>query len=468
MQINYPADGVPAPRKCAANPPTWHVAALSPSTSVSRLLGAFGRRWVGPVAIALVLFEGIVRMLIYSPRPQIYDRLLGQIPAPGSTWVFGQEGFGHIHWNRQGIRGRDLPVGTAARTHRLVVMGNSFCVAEQVNDDQTYCARLEGELSRRLHQDVWVGNCGRRGLSAADFLCYLPAFEKRFHPELIVITYGPDDFRVRNHRMVGDRAQFDPAAAWGEGLLAQPLTESHEDLLLQQHLPDPVARLGRSLIDHSGLALYGAARLHTVHWQLRLTDGITQLDQIATVGEMERYFAFMIAHSKTPIACAYIAPYNPVWGESDQWAVITEQRLARATARLTVPFIDSSTAFRRYVARTGQPANGAANTILGPGIGHLNPDGHRIMAETMAPTLARILSKRSSAHRLRAAQLRAAAGCEELARLPRAERAARQGPRRSLAGPFVIPRCGGRRIALPLTYRWLMADTCTGLRLTFA
>jgi hypothetical protein len=383
------------------------VAALFPSASVPRLLGQLVRRWVGPAAIALVLFEVIVRMFIYSPRPQIYDRLLGEIPAPGSTWVFGQEGLGHIHWNRQGIRGRDLPVGPAASTHRLVVMGDSFCEAEQVNDNQTYSARLESELSRRLPQDVWVGNCGRRALKAADFLYYLPAFERKFHPELIVITYDFDDFRISNHRMVGSVAQFDPAAALGDGLIAPSPSASGEDMLLERNLPGPAARLGHYLIDHSGLALYGAARFHTVHWRLRLTDDITQVDEIATVGEMERYFAAMIALSKTPIACAFIAPYNPVWGLRNHFAKITEQHLKIATARLKIPFIDSSAAFRQYVARTGQPANGAANTILGPGIGHLNPDGHRIMAETMAPTLVRILAKRSSPHRLRAAQLRA-------------------------------------------------------------
>jgi hypothetical protein len=382
------------------------------------ILGDVVRRWAGPIALALVLFEGGVRAFIYSPRPQVYDRQLGDMPAPGSTWVNGREGLGHIHWNRQGIRGRDLPAAGAGRVNRIVVMGDSFCEAEGVNDNQTYCAKLEGELSRHLHQDVWVGNCGRPGLDAADYLYYLPAFEKKFHPKLIVITCNLSDFRVSNHLIVGIIAQFDPAAAFGHGLIVQPLSESKEDALLDKHVPGPVARLAHGLIDHSGLALYGGARLYAMHWRKWANDKfITQVDQIATVEQMEQYFASMIAISKTPIACAFVAPWNPIWESNNHWDQITERRLKIATARLKIPFVDSGGAFRQYFARTGQPGNGFSNTIEGPGIGHLNAEGHRIVAETMAPTLARLLAKRSGLHLLRVAQWQAhASGMRALAR----------------------------------------------------
>jgi hypothetical protein len=227
---------------------------------------------------------------------------------------------------------------------------------------------------------------------------------------LIVITYNLSDFRVSNHMIGGTMAQFDPAAAPGRGLVVQPLKESKEDALLDRYAPRPVARLGHRLIDHSGLALYGAARLYAMHWRKWPKDKfITHTDQIATVAQMERYFVTMIALSKTPIACAYVAPWNPLWESNNHWDAITEQRLRKATAQLKIPFVDSGPAFRRNFLRTGQPANGFANTVEGPGFGHLNAEGHRVVAETMAPAIASILAKRSRLSLLRVAQVRARA-----------------------------------------------------------
>jgi hypothetical protein len=410
MQIDCPTQNTPASKRPALATALGQAVASSPATSIPRSLAKFVWRWVGPLAIALVLFEGVVRWFIYSPRPQVYDHLLGEMPAPGSTWVNGREGLGRIHWNRQGLRGRDLPAGKAGSIPRVIVMGDSFCEAESVNDSQTYCARLEEGLSHRLEQDIWVGNCGRPGLDAADFLYYLPDYERKLHPDLIVITYNLSDFRVSNHMIGGTMAQFDPAAAPGRGLVVQPLKESKEDALLDRYAPRPVARLGHRLIDHSGLALYGAARLYAMHWRKWPKDKfITHTDQIATVAQMERYFVAMIALSKTPIACAYVAPWNPLWESNNHWDAITEQRLRKATAQLKIPFVDSGPAFRRNFLRTGQPANGFANTVEGPGFGHLNAEGHRVVAESMAPSIASILAKRSRLSLLRVAQVRARA-----------------------------------------------------------
>src|SRR5713226_6820541 len=93
-------------------------------------VSGWARRWIGPIVLSLVLFEGLVRTFIYSPRPEVADPLLGQVPAPGSTWVNGREGFGRIHWNRQGVRGRDFPASDNGSVHRVVVIGDSFCAAE--------------------------------------------------------------------------------------------------------------------------------------------------------------------------------------------------------------------------------------------------------------------------------------------------------------------------------------------------
>jgi hypothetical protein len=362
-------------------------------------------RWVGPLALVLLLFELFIRSFVYSPRPQITDPFLGHVPAPDSAWVNGREGIGHIHWNHQGVRGRDLPADLGKPCHRLIVMGDSFCVAEAVNDDQTYCARLEGELQRRLREPIWVGNCGRISFDAGDFLYYLPGYERQFHPDLIVITYNISDFRVNNHRICGLIAEFDPAALAGAGLVVHPASEAKEHNLLDRAIPGPFRGVGHALIDHSSLALYGAARLYALGWRAAPSDiYITRESQIATVEQMEKYFGSLAMLAHTPVVCAYLRPRSPIWGINNHLDDVTIRRLRQATARVGIPLIDTGPDFIRYFRRTGQPANGFANTVEGPGNGHLNPAGHAVVAHALAGPITRLLEARRARQTLRMAQ----------------------------------------------------------------
>src|SRR5690348_12754661 len=119
MQINRSAGSLPAPPKRLSDSPTWQVVSLSQPVTVFRLLAGTARRWFGPTAIALILFELAIRLFVYSPRPQIFDPRVGSIPKPGSTWINGREGYGRMHWNRQGIRGHDLPAPGTRGVHRI-------------------------------------------------------------------------------------------------------------------------------------------------------------------------------------------------------------------------------------------------------------------------------------------------------------------------------------------------------------
>lgn len=382
---------------------------------LARMLVRVARRWVGPAAAALLLFELTVRMFIFSPRPQVFDPALGPMPAPGSTWVNGREGYCRIHWSRQEIRGHDLPAAGTPDVHRIVVMGDSFCVAEGVSDDQTYCARLEDDLSRRLRQRVWVGNCGRPGLDGSDILYLLPMFQRKFHPELTVLTFNLSDFRMSAGKISGGLAHFDPAAAPGEGLTLTPLRKPREDWLMDPILPGRLQPAAHWLIDHCALAHYGAARLYAIRWRMLPEDHfITRKEQIATTDQMVRYFAAMVSQTKTPLACAYIAPWSSLRGQNNQWDEITEQHLREATRRLNIPFVDTGSLFRHRFEQTGQPANGFANTDVGPGYGHLNPEGHRIVAAALTPMVARLIAHNSGPRLLQAARQRVrAAGLAE-------------------------------------------------------
>jgi lysophospholipase L1-like esterase len=380
-------------------------------------------RWVGPAAIALLLFEGLIRAFIYSPRPQVTDPILGPMPAPGSTWVNGREGYGRFRWNRQSVRGRDLPAEHGPKIPRIVVMGDSYTRAEEVRDGQTFCALLERQLGHRLGHEVWIGNCGRVANDAADYLYHLPAYERKLHPDLILIAFTLSDFRLMDGRIIpGVAAQFDPAAAPGDGLTVQRETEGKEGALLKRYLPSRLADMAQTAIDGSALSLYGAARLYAVTFRPPLEAMYVRgVEDIATTWQMERYLAAMVARLKTPVACVYINPWSPLLVKTnDSFDRVAEQRLQTAAARLQIPMVATGAAFQTAVTRSGQPAIGFQRTELGPGEGHLNRDGHRIMAACLTPAMARLLAAGSHLRELRLAQLRAGAAARRPLR-PRRE-----------------------------------------------
>lgn len=364
----------------------WPVLAL-------RIGGQFLRRWIGPAVIALIMLEWLIRTFVYSPIPVVYDSVLGWKPAPGVTLVDGSEGFGRTHLNRQGVRGRDLPAASQGNVRRIVSLGDSFTEAAQVDDNETYCAKLEAKLARRLHEDVWIGNCGQNGFLAADYLCYLPLYQQRLHPELVVIACSPWDFRLSRHNdLDGVIARFDPSPGAQTGVICRT-----------PNGPGSVPRALRALLGCSSLVRYAYIRFRSPRDTARRREESLgeKSPKIATAGQMEQYFRALVARAQTPVVITYINPYSPLIPDDHH---VEEQRIREAASRLDVPFISTTPAFRRSFLRTGQLASGFQWSKTGPGTGHLNPLGHTIVAETLASPLAGLLADPARLRSLRRAQ----------------------------------------------------------------
>lgn len=403
MEI-HPRDltrNVPSSSAGAKNSSRTRLKAHSPR-ALPLALVSFARRWVAPTAVALITFELLIRSCIYGPHPKVSDPLWGRIPAPGTTWVDGNEGFGRTHWNRQGLRGRDLP--HALDVPRILVLGDSFCEAAEVHDDQTFCAKLEREVSDRLQREVWVGNAGRRGLDAGDYLYYLPRYDRRIEPQLVVIAFTVNDFFLAERNVLAGRmGRLDFAAAVGHRVRYYPERESELDLL-----PGPLRRPASAMVGLSGLGPYTLFRMGD-HFRrmgglFRLNQplptatgedqdqwGTSRRTQIATIPQMEEYFRQLLRRAHAPIACVYIHPFSPLLENRGHWEV-GEERLREATAKLKIPFTATGDAFRSDFLQTGKPGNGFHRSVNGPGYGHLNADGHTVVAHTMAPMVERLIA----------------------------------------------------------------------------
>jgi SGNH hydrolase-like domain, acetyltransferase AlgX len=101
----------------------------------------------------------------------------------------------HVRLNSHGLRGPEIPYAKPDGTYRVLVVGDSFTFGAQVEEDETFVARLGEHL--RAASD-------RRGLDAVEFetinggvdgwntyneLAWLTAEGVRYEPDLVVLMY---------------------------------------------------------------------------------------------------------------------------------------------------------------------------------------------------------------------------------------------------------------------------------------
>ena len=94
-----------------------------------------------------------------------------------------------LNSNSRGVRGRTEHADRkAARTTRILVLGDSFTFGEDVGDEDTYSAQLE-----RLMPGTEVINLGVHGYGHDQMLVYLREEGIRYHPDVVVLGFLTGD-----------------------------------------------------------------------------------------------------------------------------------------------------------------------------------------------------------------------------------------------------------------------------------
>lgn len=171
------------------------------------------------IAAACMLAEVVVRLSgLGKPQFYTYSSDRGwQMRAGASGWQ-SDEGRAYVRINRWGYRGPDWSRTKRAYTLRIAVVGDSFVEAQQVPENQTFCAVMERELMSEceVHPhncpprvgNVRVMNFGVDGYGTAQELMTLDDDVWQFAPDIVVLAFfaGND---VRNDSVVleGDKCR---------------------------------------------------------------------------------------------------------------------------------------------------------------------------------------------------------------------------------------------------------------------
>jgi hypothetical protein len=150
---------------------------------------------LGGVVAAVLLFEAVVRLfhIDYELSPNWkYHPVLGWSQTPNARYDFVIDGRPvHVAFNSLGFRDDEHRREKPAGVRRVVVIGDSFCEAVQVNLEQTFFRVLQDRLNAS-GLDRWeVINLGVGDFGGAQEWLALDEYGVSFSPDLVIQEVFP-------------------------------------------------------------------------------------------------------------------------------------------------------------------------------------------------------------------------------------------------------------------------------------
>lgn len=185
-----------------------------PSSGLRRWLASFATVLLlpaGSTILVLALFEVGLRVAGHRPIYEIYskptlfwqhDALLGWSHQPNVDGVYVGprpwpiEFEGRVAINSLGLRGPEVPPVRPGEP-RILVMGDSMVASFEVDHEETFVALLEIDLRERLGIPVQVINGGVRGYGTDQSLLVFREHADALAPDLVIFFHSRND-RVDN------------------------------------------------------------------------------------------------------------------------------------------------------------------------------------------------------------------------------------------------------------------------------
>jgi hypothetical protein len=171
---------------------------------------------------AFTLAEIVIRVTGLAPTSfYTYDRDCGWTTKPDTAGWQTQEGRAYLRINRDGLRGPDYVLAKPRNTLRVAVLGDSFTEAQQVAEQDTFCAVAQRRIQSVMPLEaasadavaipfrrVEVMNFGCDGYGTAQELITLRDRVWRYSPDVVVLAvFTGNDIRNNSVILEGDKCR---------------------------------------------------------------------------------------------------------------------------------------------------------------------------------------------------------------------------------------------------------------------
>ncbi len=244
-----------------------------------------------------------------------------------------------------------------AGVRRIVCLGDSHTEAYTVNEDETYTARLARLLAPRGPLEVI--NLGVGGFSTDQELLAYVHYGRGCSPDLVLLQFCSNDvpFNVRDRYWRGHK----------------PCFIRHGSTLLLTNVPVPdqsgTGLASGPLLRHSSTLIFVESLLRQVALGHVATGEVDEEEAWAVTGLLLRDLDCLVREDG-----AQLAVFN-----ADQENLDADRRLRAILSELGIPYLETESAY------TGEFDSYWVAS-------HWNSEGHRVIAETLAPEAARLLA----------------------------------------------------------------------------
>jgi len=345
---------------------------------------------VGALAVTetgLRLFAPLPTGLAHQDRSGLamhWPSMKRKLPQYGTTASF----------NSAGMRDREHGSEKPAGVYRILLFGDSFMEALQVEFEQSMPSLLEGMLSQGTGKKIEVISAGVSGWGTADQLRYLTEYGLRYQPDLVLIA-------MTLHNDVSDNMREEWFTLRNDSLLARevfPVTSSRYfvvqakayiatrfqsyQLWRKVRHRGGMRRVGEELNKHI-VELFREPPSEALTRGYRLTDQLLQRTDSVTRANGARLALALLPLQVQLSDSAFHEFVAQAGARAAEMPLEKPQRLVLATAlRIGAPAVDLLPAFRARTARD-------TTSLYMIGDGHWNAAGHRLAAETVAEGLLR-------------------------------------------------------------------------------
>ena len=332
------------------------------------------------ISLAMLgITELFLRLAISMPSTQQYDSQLGYTNIPGSKMIESQEGYSHIKFNKIGFND-DNPDDSLPR--KVFVIGDSYTEAFQVPITRGYVGLLQDEFKEK---GIDIIKLARDSFWPIHYPIISSRFYNRFKPEFTIIQTG-------SHTLTD---------LYG-GNLSIDYSENGEITDYRYHVSDDDAKKEslRLILNNSALAYYLLRKYKYLIKKIlkRLSSIKNFIGPAAAYSEhhkepypiedIKKRLIYVLSKIPGKIVVMYLPSpgLNINKGKSSDEV---RDIIKSSSKTLNIDFIDLTAAFRKDFSQNNHRyLNGFANSK--PWTGHLNKNGHQLVADTMAETLNRM------------------------------------------------------------------------------
>jgi len=327
--------------------------------------------------LCLLIWEIILRNTTYGPTGFIDHDVLGKIYKKG-TYVHGSEGYSRSKFNSLGFRGSELTDRNPGLL-RILALGDSYTEALQVNEKYTFCNLVKINLSKKLDQNVEVINAGRSSASPAYYIHLSEFYINTVSPDAVIIQLNKGDISgdfydsYNNFYVVRNNSGF--STVQNKNFISNmPFIQKHPAMSII--FDSAVLRLGYFKIQKS--------------YRLRIDKQTPQSPQVPS--DYRDRIKWMLSsfkeHYEDPIV--WFIPDIDFYNDNNEFSVI-ETELETASNHIGINYLNTRNALYSYYRKNKQTPVGFNNTS--PWKGHLNPEGHRVVAELLTERILKHINR---------------------------------------------------------------------------